>query len=59
MTRYEVEFTDGHQRRIDADWYTPMGDFIRFFVRRPDGGGQTVARIPRAEVATVRQLEGG
>lgn len=54
MSKYRVVFSNGDRpRAIDADWYRLMGDWIHFFVRRPDGGGQTVWRVPAREVAEV------
>lgn len=58
MSRYRVVFSDGRRpRRIEADWYKQIGNFIHFFVRRVDGGGQTVWRIPVSAVAEVREEE--
>lgn len=55
MSKYTVVFRNGSRpRSIEADWYKQLGKFVHFFVRRPDGGGQTVWRLPVSEVAEIR-----
>lgn len=55
MSKYTVVFRNGRRpRSIEADWYKQLGKFVHFFVRRPDGGGQTVWRLPVSEVAEIR-----
>lgn len=44
-------------RHVNADWYRQSGHFIHFFARRPDGGGQTVWRVPATEVERVVDRE--
>lgn len=56
MKKYRVVFTDKKRPgRIEADWYRQSGDFIHFYVRRSDGGGQTVWRVPASRVAEVQE----
>lgn len=55
MSKYTDVFRNGSRpRSIETDWYEELGKFIHFFVRRPDGGGQTIWRLPVLEVAEIR-----
>ncbi|MFP3881596.1 MAG: hypothetical protein ACLFRT_04870 [Actinomycetota bacterium] len=55
MSKYTVVFRNrSRPRSIEADWYKQLGKFVHFFRRRPDGGGQTVWRLPASEVAEIR-----
>lgn len=61
MGRYRVAYSNGIRRRpqmVNADWYQRMGDWIHFFVRRADGGAQTLLRLPATSVAEIVE-EGG
>jgi|FLYL01.1.fsa_nt_gi hypothetical protein len=56
MAELTIHWRSGRKPgRITADHWSKMGRWVHFFVTTPDGGKQTVARFPAADIARVEQ----
>lgn len=60
MPQLTIHWSNGRKpRTLTADHWSQLGRWVHFFVTTPDGGRQTIARFPAADIERVQERVNG